>query len=124
MLAHLQLLRPRQMSKNAFCFAGVLFSGRFVYLESDLAALQAFLAFCACSSAVYVFNDIHDRARDRNHPHKQKRPIASGAVSVPAAAVIAATLASFGLTLGVLLNFKVFLCLGLYVLNNLAYSMG
>jgi 4-hydroxybenzoate polyprenyltransferase len=112
------------MTKNAFCLAGVLFSGRFVSWESDLAALQTFAAFCAGSSAVYVFNDIFDRERDRKHPRKQLRPIASGAVSVPAAVMMAIALAALGFALAALLNLKVTLCLALYLVNNVLYSLG
>lgn len=46
----------------------------------------AALAFCATSSSIYLLNDLFDREADRLHPVKRNRPIASGAVSVPAAA--------------------------------------
>jgi decaprenyl-phosphate phosphoribosyltransferase len=50
-----------------------------------LGVLGAVLAFGFASSACYTVNDIRDREADRAHPRKSKRPIASGAVSVPAA---------------------------------------
>ena len=40
-----------------------------------------FVAFCAISSAGYLFNDLRDREHDRRHPEKRDRPIASGAVA-------------------------------------------
>ena len=124
MLAYLRLLRPRQMSKNAFCFAGVVFSGRFVYLESNIAAALTFAAFCACSSAVYILNDVIDQERDREHPRKRLRPIASGKVSVPVALLLGTILVVASFLLGALINWAVVVCLGLYLINNAAYSLG
>ena len=85
----LKAARPRQWIKNFALLAGLLFSGGFSSLESITSALYAFLIFCAASSATYLLNDIFDVDRDRLHPFKQKRPIASGAISIPTATIIA-----------------------------------
>lgn len=79
-------LRPGQWTKNLLVFAGLLFGHRLLDPASGLAALHAFGAFCALSSAVYLINDIADRESDRRHPIKASRPIASGALPVPVAA--------------------------------------
>lgn len=117
-----RLLRPHQWTKNAFCLAGVLFSGKFIILEADLAALGTCVTFCAISSAVYIFNDVLDRGRDRNHSKKCTRPIASGAISVSAAAVAGIVLALLALAGAFMLGPLVCWCVAFYVLNNLAYS--
>ncbi len=70
-------LRPRQWVKNLFVFAGLIFSQN---LFSPLAwrAIGAFVIFCGLSGAIYLFNDVADIDKDRRHPVKRQRPIASG----------------------------------------------
>src|SRR5881628_710415 len=83
-------IRPGQWTKNLLVFAGLLFGRRLFNLPSVLAALDAFLIFCALSGAVYLINDVLDRETDREHPLKARRPIASGALSVTTALAAAA----------------------------------
>jgi len=80
-------LRPRQWVKNGFVLVGPLFGHRWAGVELRAAAL-AFIVFCLASSAVYVYNDWIDRAADRRHPTKQRRPIAAGRISAGAAAAL------------------------------------
>lgn len=79
--------------KNAFVLAPLVFAHRLEDPRLLVAAGLAFLAFCAASSAVYLINDLRDRELDRQHPVKRLRPIASGALPVPAALAAAALLA-------------------------------
>jgi 4-hydroxybenzoate polyprenyltransferase len=83
-IALITSLRPRQWVKNLFVFAGVIFSER-LFTADAARALAAFVVFCALSGVVYLLNDVADRERDRAHPTKRLRPVASGALSVPAA---------------------------------------
>jgi 4-hydroxybenzoate polyprenyltransferase len=87
-------LRPGQWTKNLLVFAGLLFGRRLFDAPAVVDALSAFVVFCALSGAVYLVNDIADRESDRQHPLKARRPIASGLLPVPAAAVAAALLAA------------------------------
>jgi 4-hydroxybenzoate polyprenyltransferase len=89
-------LRPRQWVKNLFVFAGLIF-GHKLFTDAVWAALAAFAVFCALSGAVYLLNDVADRERDRRHPQKRHRPIASGRLA-PTTAVAAAV----GLMVGAL----------------------
>ncbi len=84
MKAYIQLLRPLQWIKNGFVFAPVFFSNNLLKWEYVWPTLIVFCSFCLISSAIYCFNDLHDVEADRLHPKKQKRPIASGAVSTKA----------------------------------------
>jgi 4-hydroxybenzoate polyprenyltransferase len=97
--AYLRLARPKQWTKNGFVLAGVVFSGEALQGASVVAALLAFVAFCALSGAVYAANDILDVVEDRTHPTKRLRPVASGEIPVRVAAVYAALLALGGLAL-------------------------
>jgi 4-hydroxybenzoate polyprenyltransferase len=83
-----------------------------------------FLAFCALSSAVYLFNDLMDRRADRLHPVKRYRPIASGKVGVPTALVVMVVLGLGGLVALWLLD-RIVGGIGLvYLFINVAYSLG
>ena len=56
--------------------------------------MSAFVVFCALSGVVYLVNDVADRDSDRLHPLKSRRPVASGALPVPVALVVALALGS------------------------------
>jgi 4-hydroxybenzoate polyprenyltransferase len=73
-------MRPRQWGKNLFVFAGVIFS-QHLFSPLILTALGAFAIFCALSGAIYLLNDVADAEKDRLHPAKRKRPVASGALA-------------------------------------------
>jgi 4-hydroxybenzoate polyprenyltransferase len=84
-------LRPAEWIKNLLVFAGLLFSGKFDQLAQVGDATLAFVAFCAISSAGYLFNDLRDAEDDRRHPEKRHRPIAAGELA-PSTAVAATVL--------------------------------
>jgi 4-hydroxybenzoate polyprenyltransferase len=71
-------LRPRQWTKNLLVFAGLLFSRGLLDPVSLGRASLAFLLFCLLSGGIYLVNDVADAERDRNHPQKRYRPVASG----------------------------------------------
>jgi 4-hydroxybenzoate polyprenyltransferase len=120
----LKLLRPLQLSKSLFCLAGVVFGPN--RLEDEHAwglGLWTVLVFMLGSSAVYVLNDVIDRHRDAAHPHKRLRPIASGEIGLATALSLAAVLLALALAVAWKVHWAVFICLGLYLLNNMAYSL-
>jgi len=114
-------MRPHQWLKNVFVFAGLVFSQNWQDMALDWRVLHAFAAFCCLSSMVYIINDWHDRASDALHPTKRLRPLASGAVAVPVALVLAALLLVAGLLLAAG-NRTLLALLAAYVVLNLAYS--
>src|SRR5581483_5205197 len=91
--------RPRQWTKNLLVFIGLIFALRLAYPDLVARATLACIAFCVLSSAGYLVNDVADAAADRLHPVKRLRPVASGALSAPAALALAALLALGGMAL-------------------------
>ncbi len=75
-------MRPRQWTKNLVVFVAVVFSQNLVTPRKVALSLGAFAALCVLTSAGYVLNDLLDLERDRRHPEKRKRPLASGALRV------------------------------------------
>lgn len=122
---YIKLMRVHHYIKNLLVFAALACSGQFFQGEKLWRGVAGFFAFSMVASAIYVINDIRDREKDRLHPAKRERPIASGAVCVKAAWVMAAAL----LALGGGCNALVFhpgasLLLAAYLVLNLAYSFG
>ncbi len=70
--------RPRQWLKNTAVFAGPFFAGSLFMGNKFEIGIKAFIAFCVLSSGTYFLNDIIDAPKDRQHPIKKNRPIASG----------------------------------------------
>ncbi len=92
--------RPRQWLKNLSLFAAPIFAARiFEPITLDL-TFKAFIAFCLLSSGSYFINDIIDAPKDKQHPIKKNRPIASGRLSANLALVVAFLLIGFSLILG------------------------
>ncbi len=132
----LRLARPKQWAKNVFVLLGPLYAMRDrtgMGWGSVRTALLAAVAFSLASSAVYVINDILDIEKDRNHPRKCKRPLASGQVRKGQAWVFAVVLAACALASCGLVEWvnggevsggplPLMLTVGLYVLNVCLYS--
>ncbi len=117
-------LRPHQWTKNLFVLAALAFSKHLFDGDAVVRASAAFLVFCALSGAVYVVNDLADVERDRLHPVKRARPIASGALGVPTARAAAGFLVALGLLAAGALGQGFMLCALVYLALNLAYSLG
>jgi 4-hydroxybenzoate polyprenyltransferase len=115
-------LRPRQWVKNLFVFAGLIFS-QSLFTPLFWPALGAFLIFCALSGAIYVFNDVADVHRDRLHPEKRYRPVASGALPIPAALGLGLALLAGSLFVAFGLSIRFGLVATAYALLLIAYSV-
>ena len=119
----LRLLRPRQWTKNLLLFAALVFAHRLFDVHAFAIACLAFAAFCLASSSVYVINDLIDVERDRKHPTKKTRPIASGQVSRGAATLLAAGLTGGSLALGWWIGASFFAALVVYLSLSHFYSL-
>ncbi len=118
-----RLIRPVQWVKNSFIFAAIVFAKRFADPTAQREVVETFVAFCLLASSVYVFNDLLDRHRDRNHPLKKDRPIASGVIAPGVASVLALLLAVGGLALTSLVNPHVVVAGVVYLALNVAYTL-
>ncbi|HEY7416095.1 MAG TPA: decaprenyl-phosphate phosphoribosyltransferase [Ktedonobacteraceae bacterium] len=115
-LALLEGMRPRQWTKNFAVFIGLVFSQRLPIFShqglTEVVSLEraaiAFLIFCLASSTIYLLNDLLDLEKDRQHPTKRNRPLASGRlpISWAIAGMGAILLIGGGLT-GVLYSFHI-----------------
>jgi 4-hydroxybenzoate polyprenyltransferase len=98
-------LRPRQWTKNLLVFAGLIFSQNLHRPAQAGRVVLAFLIFCALSGSMYLINDVFDAERDRLHPQKRHRPVASGrlgtgtALGVGVGLAILACVAGFALSI-------------------------
>jgi len=115
-------LRPRQWTKNLLVFAALLFGQRLTDPDAVLRTAITFVLFCGLSGAVYLVNDVADRDADRQHTYKVRRPIASGRVSVRAALVAAAALATGSLLLAATLSSSLVIVAAAYTAVVLLYT--
>jgi 4-hydroxybenzoate polyprenyltransferase len=116
-----QLIRFSQWTKSIFLFLGIIYSGSYYLWPSVFIAA---LAFSFISSAIYIYNDIHDIEEDRQHPEKSKRPLANQSASMTEAIFIMAFLLVFGLALAYLVSQIVVFIVLLYLLINVMYNIG
>lgn len=120
--AVLRSMRIYQWTKNLVLFAGLVFTLRFLDPPYVLAAIAGFFTFSIAVSGVYLLNDVLDMERDRLHPEKRQRPIASGRLPVPAAIAAAVILLAVGLTGSFLLGPRFGATAVAYVVLTLLYS--
>lgn len=119
----LRLMRPQQWVKNVFVLIPLVFSRRF--LDVDLVVLSAVALgiFILASSSVYVLNDLLDYPKDKLHPDKKKRPIASGKVSPSQAWVLWVVLMVLTMWFSVTVSIPFFLIVLGYLSMTMAYSL-
>ncbi len=115
-------VRPRQWLKNGFVFIPLVFSKKFFELSSLIPVLESFLAFSFVASFVYIINDLKDLDKDKLHPIKKNRPLASGSLSVAFGLKSAIVFLSLALFISALVEYYLFYLIIFYVLLQLAYT--
>jgi 4-hydroxybenzoate polyprenyltransferase len=116
-------LRPHQWTKNLLLFAALALSKHLFEAEPLLRSVVAFALFCGLSGAVYLLNDVADLERDKLHPVKRLRPVASGALPARLAGSVAALLGIGCLLVAPALGREFVMCAVAYLGLNLAYSL-
>lgn len=124
---YLKLIRIKHWIKNFLVFLPIL-CGNVLNCHNIIITTYGFLSFCFASSFVYIINDIKDIEKDKLHPRKKSRPLASGKISKKSAIIVAIILIIISLIFNFLTNMKFFnpsLCLLLiYLIVNILYSFG
>lgn len=118
----MEAIRLHQWVKNVLVFAALFLAPASWGLASALNALLAFVAFGLTASATYLWNDIWDISRDRQHPRKRHRALARGLITIRGGFVGGLLLACVGLLVGVLVGWAFALALLGYVALTLLYS--
>lgn len=116
-------MRPRQWIKNFVVFAALIFARKLTDPALLVRSIGAFLLFCLVSGAIYIINDLFDADRDRKHPVKARRPIASRALGVVPALTAAVLLVTVALMQGFILAPPFGAVLLIYVALNVVYSL-
>jgi len=117
------LLRGKQWVKNIFLIFPIIFSGQFNEWKLWIDCAHGIISFCLISSGMYIINDIIDLKEDRLHPHKSKRPLAAGKVSVRTASIIAIGVLVLGLFLSIKINRDFLIFATTYILLNILYNL-
>ncbi|MBU1220394.1 UbiA family prenyltransferase [Myxococcota bacterium] len=118
-----RLMRPMQWAKNLLVFTPAMFAGILGDYRGQLYSLAAFVVFCLVSSSIYILNDIKDAQRDRLHPEKRFRPIASGEISPRQAFFIWNFITIAALIVALSVSWKV-AAIGVgYIIVNVAYTL-
>jgi 4-hydroxybenzoate polyprenyltransferase len=115
-------LRPTQWIKNLFIFLPLIFGKKLFVFPTNLKTVIAFCLFSLAASVVYLINDIIDIEKDKIHPTKYLRPIASGKVSIRQAIITAFILAALSVTLSFMLNIYFGYIVIIYLAFNFIYS--
>ncbi len=119
----ISIARPTQWLKNGIVLAALVFAGELRDTFKLQQGLLAMVLFCLLSSAVYTFNDLIDRDKDRLHPAKKDRPLASGRLSAGPAVGFGLILTALGLAGAWTVNWYFFIAAICFVLFNLVYSL-
>lgn len=118
----IKTMRPKQWTKNVFVWAALVFDGKLFEPVPFVRTLVAFILFCLVSSLVYTINDLADIEKDRQHPEKRNRPLASGALRPRVAIVGSMALLAISLPGAFWLGPELAAILYGYLLLMVAYS--
>ena len=124
-LLFVKSMRFYQLVKNAFIYAPVIFSlhlPNFDIIGNVKRSTIAFFLFSIVTGTIYIFNDCFDREKDKCHPEKCKRPIASGELNISVAVTGASLLLIVALIAIFQFNRAFFIIAIAYILMNITYS--
>ena len=119
----LKAIRIHQWLKNILLFVPLLaahqISNSYLLFQSFL----GFMAFCLCSSSVYIMNDLFDLQSDRSHPTKKNRPFAAGTLHPFQGILLASFFLFASFVISYFLPIEFFMILVTYYLLTCSYSL-
>ncbi len=125
MKKYIKLLRVKHYIKNILVLIPMVFANNLFELFQISQAAIGFVMFSLISSVVYIFNDIQDIEKDRQHPTKRHRPLASGEIKLKNAQIIGIILVAIVLVMDIIVvDYKLLplSVLILYLIINILYS--
>lgn len=122
LLALIESMRPKQWAKNGILFAALVFDVQLFLARPFLRTLAGFVVLCLLSSAVYLFNDLADIDKDRLHPKKRLRPLASGRLSRNVALAASVLLLLVSMPVSFVLDWRFGVVAAAYLISNVLYS--
>lgn len=121
---YIKLMRVKHYIKNILIFIPLFFAVQVFEAKKLYIGLQGFICFSLVSSFVYILNDILDIEKDKKHPKKKFRPLASGRVSIKEAICLLCVCLGLAIVFSVLIgNLSSLGLLILYLGLNILYSM-
>ena len=116
-------MRPEQWIKNFFVFTALLFSKNLLNPSKDIEAIIGFVIFCMVTGCAYMVNDLVDLEKDKLHPVKSRRPLASGKLKKETAAKIIVLVCLASLSFAFYMNILFGFIVLAYFLLNIGYSI-
>lgn len=126
MKKYIQLIRVKHYIKNLLIFLPIVFSKKIYVMDDLIKTIIAFIIFCIITSIVYIFNDIRDVEKDKKHPKKRFRPLASGKITKKQAIATIILLSILCIIMTIVSlkdNIYAILLLIIYLLLNILYSI-
>jgi 4-hydroxybenzoate polyprenyltransferase len=117
----LKALRIHQYAKNVLVFVPLLTAHAYT-APALLSAILAFVSFSLCASSAYILNDLIDLRADRQHPSKQARPFASGALPLAQGVAAIPVLVAVAYVCAIMISLPFTTVLTAYFALTLAYS--
>ncbi len=115
--------RPWQWYKNLVALVGIVFSGLLFEPWAVTRAAATVILLCLLSGGLYILNDVRDIEKDRKHPRKKNRPIASGRIGKTTAALLGILLVTGSIVAGFLVTPLLGVLFVVHALLNTLYTL-
>lgn len=115
-------IRPYHAIKNILLFIPLFVGHQYFNTIAIKNSILGFFVFCLFASSAYVINDLIDLENDKQHFKKQKRPFASGELSLKTGYILAPLLIVAALSLSIFLPLNFLIIAISYYCLTLLYT--